>query len=148
MPRGWDSCALGPKPVSDYDIELFIYPSFWRWLGSQIGACTFIVDNDITTYVALLNFSMILCSSVNDDPTPLWSKVWIRSVCDWDTGVMFLRRSLWAMKAASGFWWGHVACAFSTVGFDRCKISTVPATTHPLLKSLMMLVVDWFTLIV
>ena len=42
------------------------------------------------------------------------------------------RRSLWAMKAASGFWWGHVACAFSTVGFDRCKISTVHATTHPL----------------
>ena len=31
---------------------------------------------------------------------------------------MWSRKSLWAMKAASAFSWGHVACAFSIVGFD------------------------------
>ena len=31
------------------------------------------------------------------------------------------RRSVWVMKAAFGFWWGHVACVFWTVGFDWCN---------------------------
>ena len=43
------------------------------------------------------------------------------------SGTYSSRRSLWAMKAAFAFSWGHVACAFMIVGLDtffsnhRCK---------------------------
>ena len=40
------------------------------------------------------------------------------------------RRSPWAMKATSGFWWGHVACAFSTVGFDKCNPPPLISSVH------------------
>ena len=102
-------------------------PIWWQHVAKFSKECLFYVS---ITVVWLLHERFASPKMVSNKPLLTCThlqhnkleNIWVVSFCFVTFSSFWLsRRSLWAMKATTGFWWVHVACAFSTVRFDRCN---------------------------